>query len=200
MAKKKKPHYDPFDEDLVFISEGVYRKRRWSKNNKTNQYGWHTFGYVAIVQTSDRTTQIEAPRLARTKGVWVSEFVENPARPTVYITCPHCAAIMKVDKHRIKEDGELDPCVVCPRDECRRHVFMVLKGWPHGRFESISDWDKKVEWDWSEMDGPIDAPTSDAPASDPHPPSQAPEPSPIREREMTPNLLDERRKRWFGLW
>lgn len=191
--KKKSQQYDPFDEDLVFVSEGVYRKRRWSKDNKTNQYGWHTFGYVAVVQASDRATQIEVPRVARTKGVWVSEFVENPARPTVYITCPHCAAIMKVDKHRVKKDGELDPCVVCPRDECKRHVFMILKGWPHGPLESISEWSGKpeTEWSWSEFDGPIDGP-------DTRPVPSTPEPSPIREVEKAPDLGE--RRRWFGLF
>lgn len=202
MAKKKKPQqYDPFDEELVFISEGVYQKRRWSKNNKTNQFGWHMFGYVAVVQARDRVTQIESPRANRTKGVWASEFVEKPDRPTVYITCPHCAAIMKVDKHRIKEDGEIDPCVVCPRRECSRHVFMVLKGWPHGRLESISDWSGKPEadWHWEALDGPFDGPSHLA-EPDPRPVTPTPEPSPMRQPQPAPNLLEERRRRWFGIW
>lgn len=204
MAKKKKPqHYDPFDDDLVFVSEGVYRKRRWAKDDKTNQYGWRMFGYVAVVQTRDRATQIEVPRANRTKGVWASEFVENPTRPTVYITCPHCAAIMKVDKHRIKEDGEVDPCVVCPRHECGRHVFMVLKGWPHGKLDSLTrDGKVEEEWHWSdhyESDWTRrpEVPSMDSPAPDPEVRSSEPAPAP---KMPAPNLLEERRKRWFGVW
>jgi hypothetical protein len=202
MARKKKVRvYDPFDDDLVPAGNGLYRKRRWAKNDKTDQYGWYVFGYREVIPATDRETQVESPRTSRTKGVWVADKPEGAARPTVYITCPHCAAIMKVDRHRIKEDGEIDPCVVCPRNECARHVFMTLKGWPYGRLESLNhDGKPESEWSWRNEMGDFMDHRTDAP-----PPNEQPTPDPILpprtpQPEAAPNLLDQRRRRWFEFW
>jgi hypothetical protein len=138
---KQKRFMNPENINPIRISDDRYKKLRRTRNEKTKSFEWGWFVFKEVVQVTDRERQIEVPRSQRPKGVWVAEFPKGPeGRPTVYITCPHCATIMKVTDHEIKADGELNPCVVCPGDKCREHCFMRLKGWTHGTIKSIGGW------------------------------------------------------------
>lgn len=81
--------------------------------------------------------EIEADRSKRQKGVWSMDG------NAIYITCPLCAAIMNATNHRIKEDGEISPCVVCPK--CDKHVFMQLVGWNMGIREEVRSEKEKAD-------------------------------------------------------
>jgi hypothetical protein len=149
-SKKQERLMNP-NTNPIWISDDRYKKLRRTKNEKTKAFEWGWFVFKEVVQVTDRERQIEVPRSQRPKAVWVAEFPNGPeGRPTVYITCPHCATIMKVTEHEIKQDGELNPCVVCPSDKCKEHCFMRLKGWTHGTIKSIGGWsDSYVVGDYS---------------------------------------------------
>src|SRR5262249_6933838 len=58
-------------------------------------------------------------------------------RPSAFFFCPDCGMAVGLWNHRISENGEVSPSVVCPStknrngvaDYCRFHDFLVLKDW-----------------------------------------------------------------------
>jgi hypothetical protein len=45
------------------------------------------------------------------------------------ISCPICGKIGTLSDHAIDSQGKVTPSVVCPREQCKFHDFVVLEGW-----------------------------------------------------------------------
>lgn len=59
-------------------------------------------------------------------GVPISNYA--PKGETVIFKCPN-GHIGMLDDHTIKDDGEVNPSVVCPKDGCDFHEWITLEGW-----------------------------------------------------------------------
>lgn len=49
------------------------------------------------------------------------------------INCPLCGEMGLLTDHTIKENGDVEPSVVCPNEECTFHEYVTLVGWNQGR-------------------------------------------------------------------
>ena len=112
--------------------------KKIKEEGKTDRWEWEwtVWTYHKIIQGA-----IDPDISIRKKGIWVMDG------QMIYITCPHCAAIMNASNHEIRTDGEIHPCVVCPK--CSKHVFMQLVGWTGGlRKEVLTEKEKKEHEMW----------------------------------------------------
>lgn len=48
---------------------------------------------------------------------------------TASLACPDCKEVFSLTDHKINDDGAVSPSVVCPREGCSFHEFIILEGW-----------------------------------------------------------------------
>lgn len=48
---------------------------------------------------------------------------------TALVSCPGCGTILSIRAHTIKDDGHVEPSLVCPMDDCNFHDYVELVGW-----------------------------------------------------------------------
>jgi len=50
-------------------------------------------------------------------------------RGGIFVTCPHCEKICKVDEAVARHDGLTFGCTVCPNERCESHFWIILEDW-----------------------------------------------------------------------
>ena len=62
------------------------------------------------------------------KGTWI-RWVYTKGNHTAALCCPTCGHAFCLVGHRVNDQGDVSPSVVCPHG-CGFHVMMRLDGWP----------------------------------------------------------------------
>lgn len=55
--------------------------------------------------------------------------VISNGKGTAYVECPKCGQYAGLSDHEIKEDGTVDPSMVCPNKGCDFHDYVKLEEW-----------------------------------------------------------------------
>lgn len=64
------------------------------------------------------------------KGVWRGTKMRD-GRRSALMSCPKCGQTCSLSHHKIQDNGEVQPSVVCPMD-CGFHEYVKLAGWSKG--------------------------------------------------------------------
>lgn len=62
-----------------------------------------------------------------TPGTWIPITLDDQLTAKVF--CPDCGQGASLADHSIYPDGEVQPSLVCPMENCSFHEFVSLEGW-----------------------------------------------------------------------
>lgn len=66
-------------------------------------------------------------RKGQKKGEW--RLLTWGGVTSAVIKCPLCGFDGRLTSHTIKQNGDVNPSVVCPNEDCSFHEYITLEGW-----------------------------------------------------------------------
>lgn len=122
---------------------GKHRKRRKSRRPSWRQaedreacYLWRTGTVSAsrirkILRETRAGARITVEAFPRSNGYLPGTWkgLRASGKRSASFTCPRCGKIASLIRHTVRDDGTVEPSVVCPAKGCLFHAFIRLIGW-----------------------------------------------------------------------